>query len=124
MIVVRKVDLVLQGFLLGLALLALLLDPDYLYFIEPVLGLWQVVSALFNSFSMNHEGNSYRTRMIIYWILTVTALLSLWISSSGDVVFFVITHCCWAIAIYYWIIYLLFIQHLQYRQELSTVIRK
>lgn len=124
MITVRKVDLVLQGFILGTALLALLLDTGYLYFIEPVLGIWQLISALSNTYSMNHQGNGYRRRIIIYWILAITALLSLWASSAGDVAFFIITHLCWGIAIYYWIIYLLFIQNLQYRRELSTVIRK
>lgn len=122
MIVVRKVDLMLQGFILGFALLALILNRDYLYVIEPVIGFWQVFSALLNSHSMNHEGNNYRRRIYIYWILTVTALVSLW--ALKDVAFVLITNLCWGIAIYYWTIYLLFIQHLQYRKELSTVIRK
>lgn len=124
MITVRKIDLALQGFILVCALFSLLLNPVYLFLIEAALGIWQLISALLNTYSMKHQGNGYRKRIIIYWIISIAALLGLWIFSTGDVVFFILTHLCWGIALYYWILYLLFIQNLQFRRELSTVIRK
>jgi hypothetical protein len=122
MITLRKIDLTIQGFALLMALFILMFESDYLYFLEPLVGIWQLGSALFNAHSMHHAGNNYRRRIYIYWILAITALIILW--ASRDVVFFIVTHACWGIAIYYWILYFLFIRHLDYRQELSTVIRK
>lgn len=121
MIVIRKIDLIIQGFLFFMAFIALVLSPDYLYYIEAVLGMWQLVSALLNSFAMHHEGNSYRKRIIIYWALSIPALIMLF--TFSEMAMMIATIGSWGIAVYYWIIYLLFIQHISYRKELSTVLR-
>lgn len=122
MITLRKVDLAIQGFALLLALFVAAASPGYLYYLEPLVGIWQIASALCNSFSMHHEGNSYRKRMIIYWSLSIPAVLLLF--TWNDVIMVTVTTLSWGIALYYWIIYLLFIRHLSYRQELATVIRR
>src|SRR5215212_7038442 len=119
----RKADLIIQAvlFFLSLIILFTTFRFDYLFYLEAVLGVWQVVSALLNTSAMHHNGNSFRKYIWIYWSLSIPAILLLVTFIEGLMMFSIIAS--WGIAIYYWIIYRAFIQHVSYRKELSTLVR-
>lgn len=86
---------------------------------EFILGVWQLISAALNTWPMLRS--PYRKQIIIYWML-VAISLSLLISGS-DILITISTIGSFGIALYYWRIYKLFIDHIAYRKELGTLIR-
>ena len=115
----RRTDWVIQAVIAGICLLALAFSVLYTMLGEIVLGAWQVISALLNTLPMYRS--PYRNRITIYWILTSISLLLL--ATGNDVLMIVSVAGSWGIAVYYWIIYKSFIEHVTHRKELDTVIR-
>lgn len=114
----RKIDLIAQAVIISISLLSLLSLSTYFCLLgELLIGLWQLVSAAFNTVSMMQT--TYRARIKLYWILSVSALLLLVI--PGAINFILIAS--WGIAIYYWLMYRSFFNYLSYRKELSTVLK-
>lgn len=87
---------------------------------EALLGAWQLLSALLNTYAMYRS--PFRQRIIIYWVVAIVALLVLLMWTYP---YFVIsTVASIGIAVYYWITYKSFIEHLEHRKEISGVIHK
>lgn len=119
MIKVRKVDFTGQVITGILTLLSLLTFSFYFFFIgTATLGIWQLMSALINTWSMFQT--IYALRILLYWALTAIALIMLFL---GDEAMVISMFLSWAIAIYYLFIYRSFIKHLAFRKELSTLIK-
>ena len=118
MLTVRKIDLIAQAVIGGLSLLSLVSGSAYVCLMgEILIGAWQVISALLNSVSMMQS--TYRARIKLYWILTVSALLLLLIPDLLEAVLV----ASWGIAIYYWFVYRSFLNYLSHRKELATIVR-
>ena len=127
MLVLRKIDcygqLILAGVMvfssLGLLRGGVLLTGLF------VLGWWQVVSAIFNTYSFVQC--RFTHRIVRYWVFCFSdmALLfvSLWLERSGNVlaVVLLIVSLIWAfgVAVYYWCIYHRLIHFIFLRNELD-----
>ncbi len=91
---------------------------------EAILGVWQLLSAMANTVPMLRS--PFKKQIKTYWILVLVSLVllmspqflgeSYWASAISIV-------GSWAIAWYYWRIYKLFIEHVEYRKEIATLIR-
>ena len=101
---------------------------------EAILGVWQLMSALANTAAMLRT--PFKKQIKLYWILVLVSLTFLmsplllgeayWgspISETLEVLRGVSIIGSWGIAWYYWRIYKLFIEHVEYRKELDTLIR-
>jgi hypothetical protein len=115
----RTIDWICQLFIIGVSLVATLVERDIFLLGELALGAWQLISALINTYFMYRS--IYRKHIIIYWALALASLAMLF--SGNDVLMRVSLIGSWGIAIYYAAIYRYFMNHLAYRAELSTVIR-
>ncbi|HYF33112.1 MAG TPA: hypothetical protein VD993_18435 [Chitinophagaceae bacterium] len=116
---VRKIDLILQAALAATCLVVLPISILYTMLGELVLGGWQVLSALLNTLPMLRS--PFRNRIIVYWVFTLIALLMLVPGNESLLMASMIGS--WGIAIFYWVIYKSFIEHLTYRKELDSLIR-
>ena len=115
----RNIDWICQLVIAGISFAALAINAGYTMYGEFILGSWQILSALVNTWSMH--GSTFRKRIVIYWVLAIASLLML--VSGVEVLMMISLIGSWGIAIYYCVIYKQFINHLAYREELSTVVR-
>ena len=115
----RSIDWTCQVVIAGISLMAFAIGPVYAMYGEFILGAWQLMSALANTWSMHRS--SFRKRIVRYWVLAIASLLML--ISGVEALMMISLIGSWGIAIYYCAIYKLFINHLAYREELSTVVR-
>lgn len=116
---IRKIDLGGQVIIGALSILSLCVFLFYFFFIgTALLGAWQLLSALINTFPMAQT--TYRLRIILYWALTAIAISLLFL---GDVTMVISIVLSWGIAIYYYTIYKSFIAYIAFRKELSTITR-
>jgi|SRR5688572_19471428 hypothetical protein len=99
---------------------------------EAILGIWQLLSALANTGPMLRT--PFKKQIKTYWILVLVSLVLLitpaipYVHESGmadhlQVLQGISIVGSWGIAWYYWRIYKLFIEHLDYRKEIDTLIR-
>ena len=86
---------------------------------EAILGAWQLVSAISNTFPMLR--GPFRKQIRTYWILVAISLLLL--ISSSEILIGISVVGSWGIAWYYWRTYKLFIEHTAYRRELEALVR-
>ncbi|MGB8190390.1 MAG: hypothetical protein WCF67_00665 [Chitinophagaceae bacterium] len=119
MIRLRKIDLMLQAVLMAACLIMWPASPIMAAAGYFLLGAWQVISALFNSFTMSK--GPFRQRILIYWL--VTALDLILIAVRYTPLLYIALVAAAGIAVYYWVIYRLFINYLSHRTELSTIVR-
>jgi hypothetical protein len=120
MLIIRKIDLAGQAILGLISLLSLLTLSPYPWLMGTfVLGVWQVLSALLNSFPM--YSTTYRTRILLYWVLAVIAVSILFFQTDEAMI--ASMTISWCIAVYYWFVYKSFIDYVAFRKELSTIVR-
>jgi len=121
MSLIRKIDLygqLILGFLTALVLAAdVLLSLVGLF----LLGVWQVISALLNSFQIANTVNA--KKILIYWILAIAAIALMAVFDIDSEVSTVTLFACYGIAVYYWFILRSHYRFLDYRKELATIVR-
>jgi hypothetical protein len=101
---------------------------------EAILGVWQLISAMANTPAMLRS--PFKKQIKTYWILVIVSLVFLLspgfirmtigrsaMLELSEVLQGISIVGSWAIAWYYWRLYKLFIEHLEYRKELDTLIR-
>ena len=101
---------------------------------EAILGVWQLISALANTAPMLRS--PFKKQIKTYWILALVSLLFLifpqflgeahrgsLVSETWEVLRGISIVGSWGIAWYYWRIYNLFIEHVDHRKELDTLMR-
>ena len=119
MLNIRKIDLGGQVIIGALSILSLATFMFYFCLAgTAILGAWQLLSASINTFYMVRT--TYKARIILYWLLTVIAISLLFM---GDVAVVISIFLSWGIAIYYYAFYRSFTNYLEFRKELSTIIR-
>ena len=128
--VLRKIDYYGQAILASL----MILSVPYLFIYGFLLGLfilgcWQLLSALLNTAAFIREG--YKSKILFYWKLCITDLLLLtafWIVDKfswvdAQIFFWIGIAGSAIIALYYWRIYSVFIEHTLLNNELHGIIK-
>lgn len=127
MLLLRKIDCYGQLLLISCTLLSI----PFFYFLGTgagllLLGCWQLISAILNTYSFIHAG--FEKRIFTYWMLCISGLVllffSYWIQLfSGNIylqiLFWISIISAVPIAIYYWKIYFRLIEFISLRDELD-----
>ena len=116
----RRIDLIIQAIIGSISLVSLLTFSFYFWLLGTlILGAWQLVSALLNTIPM--LSTTYRTRILLYWVLTILTLSILFL--RADIAIVICMIISWGIAFYYWLMYRSFINYVEFRKELSTLLK-
>ena len=130
---IRRIDWNAQ-LVIGVLSLVMLWTIYFTLIGEAILGVWQLISALANTAAMLRT--PFKKQIKTYWILVLVSLAFLvspallhekyWytpIYQAYEVLRGISIFGSWGIAWYYWRTYKLFIEHLEYRKEINTLIR-
>ena len=130
---IRRIDWHIQ-LLIGICSVVMIWTIYLTLIGEAILGAWQLISALANTWAMLHS--PFKKQIRIYWILVLVSLTFMvapillpeiaWgqpIPDAFNVLAGISIVGSWAIAWYYWRIYKQFIEHLEHRRELESLIR-
>ena len=131
MLLLRKIDCYGQ-FVLGILIIIMIpILFNGSFFIGLLLiGCWQIISAIFNTYSFLQTG--FEKRILFYWAFFVTDLalfyFTYWIhiftaSVAAEVFFWITVGGAIALGAYYWRIYFKFIEFISLRNELAGLIK-
>lgn len=129
--ILRKIDLIIQ-LIAFVFLVVLLITMNWMGFAVSLYlyGFWQGCSALLNTWSFIKS--PYKQKIKIYWILTCTDLLILFMSSNtelirttlwGELLVYIAFFGALGIAAWYLFSYQLLIQYIDYKKEMTGVIK-
>jgi hypothetical protein len=128
MLLVRKIDLWAQLIIIFATLVLCLAKGIFVVLYGALLiGAWQLLSALCNTYSFSKS--IFKVRIIKYWFFSFAVIVFFFLTAQSLLPNLAKYYwgfgftAAWLTAIYYWFIYYRFIQSLRIREALSTVVR-